>query len=206
MAQPASFDEELMTDWSLWLLDHGLPELPERVELGQSVPVARWAGRRFGAVLHLQWNWSDDHEDDYLATEVELFCLTESGWEAASGGGGSNWPFEPPLTRPVVPAASAEFWGETGSGELGWSVVAFDGLSGTDATAVEVTDSDGVTRQSVDSPLGVVLAAFDATKPATVRVIAYDGRTLASRDHHPRERGRTDRDVGEHPEHAPPPC
>jgi hypothetical protein len=161
-----------MTSWSVWVLDHGLPELPERVELGQSVPVARWAGRRFGAVLHLQWNWSEDHEDDYLATEVELFRRIDGGWAAASGGGGSDWPFEPPLTRPVIPLPQLSSGGETAPEDWGWSVIAFDGLSGTDAVAVEVSDQDGITREAIYSPLGIVLAAFDATKPATVRVIA----------------------------------
>lgn len=39
--RPASFDEILVTDWSLWVLDNGLVELPETVEKGQTVPVAR---------------------------------------------------------------------------------------------------------------------------------------------------------------------
>jgi len=93
MPPPDSFDEDLMTDWSVWVLDHDLPDLPATVEIGESVPVARWAGPRFGAVLHLQWSWSDDHDDDYLATEVELFRRDDGGcWEVANGSGGSDWP------------------------------------------------------------------------------------------------------------------
>ena len=51
MEKPASYDEDLMTDWSLWVLDHGLPDIPAAVAVGESVPVARWAGRRPGCRL-----------------------------------------------------------------------------------------------------------------------------------------------------------
>ena len=45
--RPDSFAENVMTDWSLWVLDNGLPKSPDRVEVGESVPVARWVGARF---------------------------------------------------------------------------------------------------------------------------------------------------------------
>jgi hypothetical protein len=93
---PPSFDEELMTDWSKWVLDHELPSLPPAVAVGESVPIARWAGRHFGAVVHVQWSWSDDHDDDYMATEIEVFRRSGDGWEASSGGGGGGW-FDPPF-------------------------------------------------------------------------------------------------------------
>jgi hypothetical protein len=63
-------------------------------------------------MLHLQWNWSDDHDSDYLATEIELFRRQNDGtWEVANGSGGSDWPSDTPLRRPVVPADYAVFSG-----------------------------------------------------------------------------------------------
>ena len=37
---PASFDEDHMDEWSLWVLENGLFELPVSVKKGESVPVA----------------------------------------------------------------------------------------------------------------------------------------------------------------------
>ena len=183
--RPASFDEELSIEWSVCVLDHGLPDLPAAVERGESVPVARWSGPRFGAVLHLQWIWGDDADDDYLATEIELFRRTGRLWEPASGSGGSDWPLEFPLARVELPPGEAHLGGELTVGGDGWSVVAYDGVAGTDAAVVEVVDSDGITRRSIDSPLGIVLAAMDATQPATARVLTADGTVLAMRKHTP---------------------
>jgi hypothetical protein len=184
--QPTSFEEELSLDWSVWVLDHGLPGLPVDVRRGQSVPVARWPGPRFGAVLHLQWMWgNDDDGDDYLATEIELFRRVDGGWEPANGSGGSEWPFGSLLVRPALPPGTAQFWGEVSSGEHDWAVAAIDGLAAGDAAAVEVIDLDGLTRHPIDSPLGVVLAAVDATRPATVQVLDGEHRILATRDYSP---------------------
>src|SRR5436853_2432704 len=98
-ARPESFGEDWMSDWSAWVLDNGLPDLPETVEVGWSVPIARWVGEQVGAVLHVQWNWSDDHDDDELNSEVEVLARSESGWQYPSGSGGIGW-LDPPLVRP----------------------------------------------------------------------------------------------------------
>lgn len=182
--KPATFDEDLMTDWSLWVLDHDLPDLPAAVAIGESVPVARWAGPRFGAVLHLQWSWRDDHDDDaYLMTEIEVFRRDADGrWEAAMNTGGSNWPEEGPLTRPDVPPDYAELGGQFYSGQRDWSFRAFDGIVGVNAALVEVTDDDGVTSRPIDSPLGIALAAVDGSRPASIRVRDREGQVLAARE------------------------
>lgn len=184
MEKPASYNEDLMTDWSLWVLDHDLPDLPAAVPVGESVPVARWAGPRFGAVLHLQWSWRDDHDDDaYLMTEIQVFRRDADGrWEAAMNTGGSDWAAEWPLTRPDVPPDYAELGGQFYSGERDWSFSAFDGQAGVNAALVEVADADGVTSRPIDSPLGIVLAAVDGSQPARIRVLDADGRVLATRN------------------------
>jgi hypothetical protein len=63
--------------------------------------------------------WSDDPaetNDDYLATDIDLLRRTPQGWEVSEGGGGSNWPFDPPLVRPVFAADRVVIGGEVGSG------------------------------------------------------------------------------------------
>lgn len=155
--------------------------MPPAVAIGESVPVARWSGPRFGAVLHLQWIWSDDHDDDYLATEVEVFRRDEDGsWEVASGSGGSDWPPEFPLMRPEVPPDYATIGASFRTGENGWACCAFDGTVGVDAVAIEVEAPDGIARHAIDSPLGIALAAVDGDRPATIRVLGRHGQVLAT--------------------------
>lgn len=174
-----------MTDWSIWVLDHGLPDLPQGVELGASVPVARWVGPRFAAVCHLQWMWSHRHDHDYLATETQLLHRTAGEWEVAGGTGGSDWPFDPPLRRPISPPSYAQLGGRTCAGEEGWYCCALEGLAGLDAAVVRVSDMDGVTQQVVDSPLGVLIAAVDASVPAIVTVLDGGGSVLLTEHFEP---------------------
>jgi hypothetical protein len=176
--QPESFDEELMTDWSLWVLDHGLPVLPDRVEVGQSVPVARWAGPRFGAVMHVQWSWGCDDEDDALINEVEVFARHQEGWCPSSGSGGSGW-FDPPFQRPAsLGPHEAYAIGQHCSGADGWYCCAVDGLAGGDAAFVEVEDADGTTRRPIESPFGAFVACSDGQHKALIRVLDASARVL----------------------------
>jgi len=87
-----------MSDWSLWVLDHGLPPLLEVLEEDEVVPIERWAGPRFGAVLHVGRYRNEEGGEEELDSEVEVFRRTVDGWEPSTGGGGSNW-FDPPFER-----------------------------------------------------------------------------------------------------------
>jgi hypothetical protein len=167
---PESFDEDLMTDWSLWVLDNELPTLPTDVRIGESIPIARWAGPRFGAVLHVQWIWSDDHDHDYLASEAEVFRRTDDGWQSSGGEGGTDW-FDPPFVRPQSIDRRDAFVGHIHVSGNGWVCAAVDGLAGADASQVEVTDSSGVTRHPIESPFGAFIACSDGTAVATLRIL-----------------------------------
>ena len=171
-----------MTDWSLWVLDNGLPALPPNVAVGESVPVARWNGREFGAVLHVQWRWSDSHDDDELQNEIEVFRRRqgEPTWEVATARGGGGW-FSPPMSRPVVPESNATVTDFFATGEGTWKCCAAYGFAGSKASLIEVTDSAGVTRSPLESPLGVFVVAADGEMPATVRVLTEGGSVLLSR-------------------------
>jgi hypothetical protein len=178
--RPESFDERYMTAWSEWVLDHGLPAMPETVRIGESVPVARWAGPRFGAVLHVQWNSDpDDVDEDNFISDVQVFDRIETGWRVYGAQGGTDW-FDPPLERPSVDPQFAAIGGTFVAGEDGRACLAVEGLAGVTATEVEVVDRDGVLRRPIDSPLGVFIVALDAHADAVVSVIDTAGVVLAS--------------------------
>jgi hypothetical protein len=172
---PGSFDESLMTEWSLWVLDNGLPHLPNEVAVGCSVPVAHWIGPRFGAVMHLQWSWSEHHGSDMFGSEIELFHRLGQDWEVADGGGGSSGGIDARLDRVAVPAGFAAIRGTTSFVGDRWSCTAVDGVTGRSARWVRLEDSDGVTVRSLDSPLGFLLVATEAGSEACVVVTDADG-------------------------------
>src|SRR4051794_3921658 len=102
--RPESFDTDLAAQWSRWVLDHGLPELPgSDLGVGESVPVAYWIAPTTAAVLHIRRVPVEDDERPHTETDVDLFCLVDAHWETWGGGGG-GWPDESPLARlPVAP-------------------------------------------------------------------------------------------------------
>lgn len=178
--RPPSFGEE--HDWNYWVLDNGLPDLPARIEVGEIVPIARWAGQRFGAVMHLWWNLPDEDDDEdyepFLDTEVELFRRLPDGWEQATGSGGSDWGLDPPLARPDLPPRHAQLFGQTCAGGVSWYCCASEGFAGLEAATVEVADSDGVTKSPIESPIGVFLVAMDGTRGGVVTVRDGMGEVL----------------------------
>lgn len=175
--RPPSFDEDRMTEWSKWVLDHGLPDIPEALQVGESVPVAYWAGPRFGAVLHVQWSWSEEHTDDDLISEVQLFDRVPDGWRCYGAQGGTDW-FDPPFCRPNMSPREADLGGIFIAHEDGRSCCAADGLAGIDAAVVEVVDEQGPIRKRLDSPLGAFIAAFDGANEATICVLDEAGHVL----------------------------
>ena len=164
---PPSFDPDYMEDWNLWVLDNGLPAPPPTVRFGESVPIVRWSGPRFGAVLHVERD--DEEGEDYLSTETQVYRRTRRGWEASNGSGGSNWP-GPNLGPPELPPRHVHFGHLHCSGDSGCCAAA-DGIAGWQAAVVELEDEDGITRRPIESPLRAFIVAFDAQRLATVRVL-----------------------------------
>jgi hypothetical protein len=174
--RPESFDTELNAEWGAWVLELGLPELPEVVACDESVPVAYWAAPLVGAVLYVQRSPNDDEDEDdegdRVDTETVCFGRTSHGWEPGVGQGGS-WPSDPRLTRLAVPGDHVEFSGgfET-VGEDGWRCVAVDGVVSTQAAWIEVTDIEGTDRRRVEAPTGAVIVGFPSdNRPALIRVL-----------------------------------
>ena len=192
--QPPSFHLDWYDEWSTWVLDHGLPRLPSTLGHDDAVPVARWVGTRFGAVLFVDWGGDSDDEDGlYLSSEIEVFRRVGDGWEPPSSGGGGGW-FDPPFARPDVPpdyAVLGHF--HSGGGplegpsddEARWTYSSAYGLTGTAAQTVEVEDEDGTIEAPIESPLGVFIVAADATHRAVVRIRRGDGRILLEQQFSP---------------------
>lgn len=168
-----------MSDWSEWVLDHGLPPLPPTLGDDDLVPVARWAGERFGAVLHVYRHWEDERTPGGVDSEVEVFRRTADGWEPSSGGGGDGW-FDPPFVRPDIGPREVIGGHQHDSDEGTWSCSSIDGVAGTDAMWVEVVDGAGVERQPIESPFGAFIACSSGERPATVRILDAQERVLIS--------------------------
>lgn len=185
--EPPSFDAEWYDDWCTWVLGHGLPRLPATLVDDDAVPVARWVGPRFGAVLLVDWGGhADDKEGQYLSSEIEVFRRVGEDWQPPATGGGGGW-FDPPFDRPDVPADYAVLVHyHDGGGPLPgpseqqptWRYSSAYGFTGTAAQTVEVEDRDGTLRTPIESPLGVFIVVADATQRAVVRVRRRDGKVL----------------------------
>ena len=178
--RPGAFHELHMTEWSEWVLDHGLPPLPEGVGREGSVPVARWVGPRYAAVMHVQ---RGGHIDDpglgELENEVELFVRGDDAWQTCDATGGTNW-HDPPFLRPDMEPERVWFFGMLYSPCEGGFACAVDGIAGAAAETIEVEDGDGVTAMAVESPMGAFVVAFDAARPAVIRVRDAEGRVLGA--------------------------
>jgi hypothetical protein len=81
--------------WTVRVLEGGLPPLPARLELGQTVPVARWRGERYGAVLFVRL-WRNGTVDSDCAITQRA---ADGSWEEPGAWGGSGW-IDDPLVRP----------------------------------------------------------------------------------------------------------
>jgi hypothetical protein len=174
--RPQSFDVfEHREAWDLWVLDHGLPDLPSALRVGESVPIARWSGPVYGAVLSVSRD--EDEDGEFVDANVVTYRRTPSGWEAASGEGGGSW-YDDALVRPDLPprlAAVPHFHHSSGE----WSCAAAYGVAGVEAATVEVQVGGTVTTARMESPVGAFVVAADGTAPAVVRVRDTKGELLA---------------------------
>ena len=185
--EPPSFDGDWYDEWIPWVLDHGLPPLPPTLGDDDAVPVARWVGAPFGAVLFVQWDGNMDEDGERsLSSEIEVFRRLGDRWEPPSTGGGGGW-FDPPFVRPHLPpeyAVLSHF--HSGGGPLqgpsegtpSWTYSSAYGFTGTAAKTVEVEDEEGTIERPIESPLGVFIVVADATQGAIVRVRREDRNIL----------------------------
>ena len=177
---PASFSEDNMDEWSRWVLENGLPTLPIAVKKGESVPVARWVGTTVAAVLHVQWMWSYEPDDDFLASEIACFGREDGVWEQGDGCGGTGW-YSPVFERSdsIGPRETSTFGRHGEVGEEGMCLTSY-GITGTAARFVEVETNGRTERAPLESPIGAWIAAWDPAFATTVRILGDDGAVLHS--------------------------
>ena len=161
----------------IWVLDDGLPPLPLELKIGETVPIARWSGQEYGAVLFVSWYLDDEEGESSVDADVQTYRRFRGVWVPSEGSGGGSW-FDEPLKRPDVPdeyAAVGHYHfthGATGS------CCAAYGVAGRGAAFVEVVTPAGSTVAPLDSPVGAFVVAADGERDAVVRVLTADYRVL----------------------------
>ena len=181
---PPSFHYEYSDDWGVWVLDHGLPALPDELGEDDEVPIAYWVGPLFGAVLFrsLGEPCDDDEPGEFSGVEVNDMVYgwvrVDGQWEeilARAGGGG---PMTDPMARDPYPESTGSLGGGWRLGSEHGDVAGLDGAVGRRARFLEVEDSNGLTRQPVDVPLGAVVVYFDPHEDVMIRIVAGDGSVM----------------------------
>ena len=190
---PSSFHSDNADEWGEWVLDHGLPDMPTALAEDDEVPIACWAGRRFGVVLFRSW-WSggDADDEDGIAdqerdvnTDHYSYVRSDRGWVAAGAAGGVAGPAAHPLTPLDLPSDFAAVGGSFQDGDI----AGVTGLVGRSAAVLELTsDDDGNVRHAVEAPLNWFVVCFDRRKRVTLRILDSDERPLLERTLAPGER------------------
>jgi hypothetical protein len=175
---PPSFHYEYSDDWARWVLDHGLPALPDVLCDDDEVPIAYWAGPAFGAALFRSWSSPRGEETGHTQPDVNndhhAYIRTEARWEATGGTGGSAGPNDNPMRPGDYPERLAHFIGEWQDGP----VRGVTGVVGAAARTIELIDGHGRTCRPVQAPLGWVIVCFDALDEVTIRVLDSDDEAL----------------------------
>lgn len=176
---PDSFHKDLQLDWTLWVIDHALPSLPEDVLRGTAVPVARWTGARFGAVMFVRWFTLDRPSQEGLECDVDVLERRQGEWRWV-GGGGVGWHL-PPLARPRrLGPRTVHVLGEGSHGHRTGAARTAYGVAGVDAATVSVIATDREQSMRIESPFGAFVVAFDAQRDATMRVLDANDEVLYS--------------------------
>lgn len=173
--------EELFEASDAALLDAPVAPLPDDVEEGEGVVIARWAGPRWGALLYVINNGLDEELGE-VAVDLDAtsFRRVSGGWqESSSSGGGGWWTTEKPLLRrpEIAPRTWALHHFHSGPDD-GWHAPWAYGVASAEVAWVEVTDIDGAVRRSLEAPLGYFVVAWNGEGPATVELLDAGGSSL----------------------------
>ena len=171
------------------MLARGLPKLPSRLRQGDPLPIARWTGPEFGAVLLI----TDCEHDPYCPPEEPYIVMgrdcrrTVTGGEGARVSSGTDWEggvlplldvlsgqsqLDSEVAYSTGPAARPHTEGPA------WQSHRIVGEVGPDAVWVEVEQVGLTVRHPVEAPAGLIVVAIDATAPADVRVLDERGDPL----------------------------
>jgi hypothetical protein len=158
-------------EWTVRVLEDGLPPLPERLEPSQIVPVAAWRGERHGAVLFVRLWRNGQVDSDCAITQRRA----DGGWDEPWGWGGGPWVDDPLVRSETGWDGSPVAWLGT-SGNDG--VRAVEGAASKQVAAIEVEQAGRKWTVAIDSPCGAFVVGIESPGPASVRAVDEHGRML----------------------------
>ena len=185
MEEPSSFDDDNAADWARRVIERGLPKLPKRIRRGESVPIARWVGTTYAAVLFASWMYESNNataEDDYQSMDVIYFASSTEGWhEILSRTGGSLWPSS--LSEPKAGSNIKVEIGELSTVREGqWHCGSISGIARGGPRWVRLSqEGEDITRE-VESEPGFFIVCVNPNAPGRVEVIDRNGHVLGQKD------------------------
>lgn len=157
------------------VLEEGLPPLPERLEKGQTVPIALWRGERYGAVVFVRlWRNGQVDHDCAITSRAD-----DGAWEEPSSYGGSAW-IDDPLHRPESgwDGEPVEWIGVTGIQEIR----AVKGVASLEVASIGVEQSGRKWRVPIDSPAGAFVVGLEDPAPVILHALGAGGQLLSGND------------------------
>jgi hypothetical protein len=185
---PRSFHNQYTHDWALWVLEHGLPELPTVLDDDDEVPIAYWAGLRCASVIFRSW-WEplvDDFPEGWslplgreVNTEHYSYRRSSRGWVATGSTGGEAGPIGDPLAPASVQPRDAHVGGGFVEGGIDGGVAGVVGIAGGEANLIELkVDGEAPMRRSLQAPLRWFVVCFEPSDSGTLRVLDGQDRPL----------------------------
>jgi hypothetical protein len=158
-------------EWTPRVLAQGLPALPERLERGQTVPVALWRGERHGAVLFVR-RWRNDNIDCDCAVARRA---PDGSWDEPMGWGGGGWIDDPLVRAEDGWRHDLILWlGTYGTAD----VRVVRGAASAVVASIEVEQDGRKWQVPVESPCGAFLVGLEHSERAVLQPIGSDGASL----------------------------
>jgi hypothetical protein len=162
------------------VVEHGLPLVPPVVNDGEYVPVARWLGDGYGAVLHLRGNRQRGGGHN-LENGLDICRWLENRWQSSPAGGGTGW--HSSIARPAgMPADEVRRYGIRGhAGLASFTYCLAYGVAGTAIRTVEIERmvERRVERANLESAIGAWIVGWDTQSLIDVRFLDAEGSILA---------------------------
>jgi hypothetical protein len=160
-------------EWTVRVLEQGLPDLPDRLEPSQTVPLALWRGEQHGAVLFVRLWRNGQFDCDLAITERAV----DGSWAEPLGWGGGAW-IDDPFVRPD------EGWDGDPVLWLGIGAthdcLAVRGAAAATVAAIEVEHEGERWQVPVDSPTGAFVVGVENPREPILRAVDDAGRPLAA--------------------------
>ncbi len=155
--------EEARDEWGAHVLEHGIPPAPERLEIGMSVPLARWVADDVGAVMFVEYFADPEDPDDepWVGCDMQPYRRTPTAWDVTDSSGGGGW-FDPPFVRPDMGSHEVAICSFFGSGDDGGKIEATCGVVGSGVVIHELHTQGRVIAVPIESPIGAFVVVTAA--------------------------------------------